>query len=99
MAYKENVTVLEEFSSNENQTAETRSEARGLVKALKELETAIMLDLWQTILERFQSTNVQLQKSGLCLNTAVKLLESLLHFVEDLRTQFDHSEAQGMAKH
>lgn len=97
-AYKENLNVLEELSSDENQPDETRAEASGLVKAMKEVETAILLEVWQTILGRFQSTNVQLQKSGLSLNTAVQLLESLLHFVEDLRSQFDEFEEKGMAK-
>lgn len=97
-AHKENITVLEELSTDHNQPPETRVEASGLLKGLKEIETVILLEVWDTVLERFQSTSIQLQKSGLSLNTAVALLESLLHFVEDLRSQFDDFEAKAMAK-
>lgn len=97
-AYKENVEVFEEISSDNNQTAETRAEASGIVKKLKEVETVILLEVWQAIMDRFQKTNLQLQKAGLSLNTAVQLMESLLHFVEDLRSQFDEFEKKGMAK-
>ncbi|XP_068240119.1 uncharacterized protein [Palaemon carinicauda] len=60
-AHKVNIIVLEEFSSDQNQPAETRAEASGLLKA-------------------------------------VTLLESLLQFVKDLRSQFDDFEAKAMAK-
>ncbi|XP_068240067.1 uncharacterized protein [Palaemon carinicauda] len=60
-AHKENIIVLEEFSSDQNQPAETRAEASGLLQA-------------------------------------VTLLESLLQFVKDLRSQFDDFEAKTMAK-
>lgn len=97
-AHKENIIVLEEFSSDQNQPAETRAEASGLLKGLKKLETVILLEVWDEVLERFQSASIQLQKSGISLNTAVTLLESLLQFVKDLRSQFDEFEAKAMAK-
>ncbi|KAK4300341.1 hypothetical protein Pmani_027458 [Petrolisthes manimaculis] len=97
-AHKENINVLEELSSDQNQPAETRAEASGLLKGLKKLETVILLEVWDTVLERFQSASIQLQKSGLSLNTAVTLLDSLLQFVKDLRSQFDDFESKAMAK-
>ena len=57
-AYKENLNVLDELSSDDNQPAETRAEASVLVKAMEEVERAILLEVWQTILDRYQSTNV-----------------------------------------
>lgn len=86
------------MSSEDNQSAETRAEASGLVKQMKEVETAILLKVSQTILGRFQKTNMQFHKVGLSLNTAVQLPESLLHFVKDLRSQFADFEQKGMAK-
>ncbi|XP_068203911.1 zinc finger MYM-type protein 1-like [Palaemon carinicauda] len=97
-AHKENIIVLEEFSSDLNQPAETRAEASGLLKGLKKLETVILLEVWDTVLEIFQSASIQLQKPGISLNTAVTLLESLLQFVKDLRSQFDDFEEKAMAK-
>lgn len=38
--YKENINVLEELSSDDNQPAETRTQASGIVRALKEVETS-----------------------------------------------------------
>ncbi|XP_068227950.1 uncharacterized protein [Palaemon carinicauda] len=96
--HKENIIVLEEFFSDQNQPAETRAKASGLLKGLKKLETVILLEVWDTVLERFQSASIQLQKPGISLNTAVTLLESLLQFVKDLRSQFDDFEAKAMAK-
>ena len=52
-----------------------------LIVRSKEVKTVIPLEVWQQILERFQCTNVHLQKCGLSLNIAVKLLESLLKVI------------------
>lgn len=65
---------------------------------MEEVEFAILLDVLQIVLERFQNTSVQLKKSGLSLNTTVQLLQSLLKLVEALRSQFDHFEEKGKAK-
>ena len=96
--YIANLAVLEELSTDENQTPESKAEATGLLRQLKEVETAILLEVWHTILDRFYRTNLQLQKAGLSLNTAVQLLKSLLKFVEYLRPRFDEFEQNGVEK-
>ena len=87
--YDENIIVLEELSADNNQPAETMAEASVIVRQLRAVEIAILMEVWHTIMDRFDKTNRQLQKAGLSLNTAVQLLESLLKFVEDLRPRFD----------
>ncbi|XP_028394506.1 uncharacterized protein LOC114518702 [Dendronephthya gigantea] len=81
-----------------DQSAETRNEASGLIKRLEKLETAILLKLWNDILQRFQKTSCSLQKASLPLNSAVNLLDSLLMFVEQLREDFDDYEKKGAEK-
>lgn len=44
-------------------------------KLLGELESALLIVIWNKILERFQKTSLSLQESGLTLNTMVHLLE------------------------
>ena len=96
--YDENIIVLEELSADNNQPAETRAEASGIVRQLRAVEIAILMEVWHTIMDRFDKTNRQLQKAGLSLNTAVQVLESLLQFVEDLRPRFDEFEHRGVEK-
>ena len=97
-AYKQTMSALEEFSLDNSQLAEARAEANGILKCMKGLEAVILLEVCQTILEIIHITNLQQQKAGLPLNTAVKLMQSLLHFVEELRPKFDDFEVKGMAK-
>ncbi|KAI6649537.1 hypothetical protein LOD99_6703 [Oopsacas minuta] len=66
----------------------TRLEAKGLAAIMNRLETGIMLQIWSTILIRFNKTSKCLQDASLDLNTATKLLESLKEFVHSLRSQF-----------
>ena len=89
---------LEELSADNNQPAESRAEASGIVRQFKAVGTAISLEVWHAIMERFDKTNLQLQNAGLPLNTAVQLLDSLLKFVEDLRPRFDEFEQRGVLK-
>ena len=64
----------------------------GLSKRVKELETSILLQASNTILERINNTSEQLQKKGLSLNSPIHLFESLLTFIKSLRDHFDDFE-------
>ncbi|KAF2885073.1 hypothetical protein ILUMI_21076 [Ignelater luminosus] len=71
----------------------TRSDATGLQKKLKRLETAILVIVWNTILDRFNSTSKKLQQSQIDLSTVVQLYDSLALFLQDMRNkQFSHYE-------
>ena len=52
LAYQEHIDLLQEISSSEETRGEVKSEAIGLSKRLKELESSILLQLWNIILER-----------------------------------------------
>ena len=81
--YNKNMSALEELLTNENQQWDSRLEAEGFVKKLQQLEVAILLELWETLLGIFQQTTLALQESGLPLNSAVHLLKPLLEFVKE----------------
>ena len=68
----------------------------GLLNHLEKLETAILLQLWNDILQQFQKTSCSLQKAGLSLNCAVNLLDSLLPFVQQLQEKFNDYEKKGV---
>ena len=95
LGYKKQINLLEEISMSDENRGEVRAEARGLVSRLRELETAILLQMWNVILDRVNKTSVMLQKEGLPLNTAVQLLESLLSFIDSLRDQYQRYETLG----
>uniref|UniRef100_H2YLB1 HAT C-terminal dimerisation domain-containing protein n=1 Tax=Ciona savignyi TaxID=51511 RepID=H2YLB1_CIOSA len=83
--YHENMSALEELQSDENQPRDSRLVAEGFLKKLQQLEVAILVEVWDTVLERFQKTTVH-------------LLESLLEFVRSQRSEFEYYEDKGIAK-
>lgn len=89
-------TTLETLSSDMEQKADCRNQAQSILKKLGELESAILVVFWNTILECFHKTSLSLQDPTVCLNVMVSLLESLADFVQTQRTMFDHYESQGI---
>ena len=61
---------------------------------MDQLENCILLELWETVLERFHKTSMKLQSANLDLNEAVALLESLMNYTT-LRDFFDDFEEKG----
>ena len=60
------------------------------------LETGFLTKLWDTILQRMNTTSKLLQSSTLDVNTAAVLLHSLKDFMESFRTEFSLFEEHGM---
>ena len=48
--YKTITSLLDKISGDDNENAKTRSEAQGLAKKMKKLETGMMAELWYRIL-------------------------------------------------
>ena len=69
-----------------------KSEAIRLSKRLKDLESSILLELWNIILERMNKTSKTLQTERLPFNNAVHLLKSLWGFVDSQCDRFDEFE-------
>jgi len=55
-------------------------------------ETALMTVVWHTILERFNATSLPLQKVDIDLISAVKLYDSLVTSLFQMRDRFDEKE-------
>ena len=90
--------LVETISDDKSQNAETRATAKGLATAFSNLETAVMTEVWDCILTRFNATSKSLQDSCVDLNTAFKDLKSLKSFVMSLRERFDEFEERAIVR-
>ncbi|XP_063802615.1 zinc finger MYM-type protein 1-like [Pseudophryne corroboree] len=86
--------LLHNMANDTSEREETCLEAKGLCTIMGQLENGIMVQLWSTILSRFNKTSHFLQDSRLDLNRATDILEALKMFVESLRSQFPELENQ-----
>jgi len=59
---------------------------------MERLKTALMTVVWHTILERFNATSLSLQNVDIDLISAVKLYDSRVTFLLQLRDRFDEKE-------
>lgn len=90
--YMEVKDALTEISNDENQKSLAKLESKALLKKMEKYDTALMTVLWNTVLQRMNATSKSLQKSDLCLTTAVALLQSLATFIQDVRNDFQKIE-------
>ena len=78
--------------------AQGSGDPRPRAKHMERLETALMTVIWQTILERFNATSLSLQKVEIDLLCAVKLYDSLVTFLLQLRLRERFDEMEEKAK-
>ena len=95
MGYMDIKNLLEVIFEDEEEKADARLEAKDLFSMMDQLETGIMVELWSTILERFNKTSKQLQNPKLDLNSATQMLESLKTFMQKIRPLFAEYEDKG----
>lgn len=88
--------ALNNISKDSQEKRETRSEASALCGKLDTLEIAFMAHFWDTILQRFQATSLQLQKHDIDIHTATQLLLSLRDFVAAQRDNFAFFEGSAL---
>ncbi|KAL7880981.1 hypothetical protein SRHO_G00032350 [Serrasalmus rhombeus] len=88
--------ALNDMSKDMEEKCVTRSEASALCDKLDTLETAFMAYFWDTILQRFQATSLQLQKHDIDICTATQLLLSLRDFVAAQRDNFEVFEGAAL---
>ncbi|CAM4513430.1 unnamed protein product [Leuciscus chuanchicus] len=85
-------SLLNIADDDEHQNLSKREEARALHKKMNKLEIALMCNMWNDILQRFQGVSTALQAVELDLCNAVDLVQSLHEYVAVLRDQFDSYE-------
>jgi len=92
--YRQFQSALEEISADENQNRETRNEADSLAEKMGTIEVALMCELWNDILQRFNCCSKLLQSATIELTPAICLLKSLNEFLHARRENFDFYEQQ-----
>uniref|UniRef100_H2YK99 DUF4371 domain-containing protein n=1 Tax=Ciona savignyi TaxID=51511 RepID=H2YK99_CIOSA len=79
--------AVQELQSDENQPRDSRLVAEGFLKKLQQLEVAILVEVWDTVLERFQKTSLTLQRSK--LPSVVKVYKETSKREKTRKRQFD----------
>lgn len=92
--YKEITTVLSKLSNSLDESAFTRNEASSLYEKFQKLETAINAVVWDAVLQRFNNVSKQLQNTNNTLECVLPLYDSLVHFVQFVRNNFDTYEKE-----
>ncbi|KAH3736508.1 hypothetical protein DPMN_043078 [Dreissena polymorpha] len=87
--YPEILTALIVKTTEPTKNPETKLTANGLNRRMEQLETALMITIWHTILERFNASSLCLQKIYIYLFNVVKLYNSLISFQLDTLDTFD----------
>ncbi|XP_026482761.1 zinc finger MYM-type protein 1-like [Ctenocephalides felis] len=92
------IIALKFIAENNNEKPTTRCQARGLLQKLQHLETAILVVVWNAILERFNAASKKFQDSKSNLSSVSQMYSSLALFLEDMRAkQFSEYEEKAKA--
>lgn len=92
------IDALDFLADNKDEKPTTRSEAIGLQRKLQHLETAILVIVWNVILDRFNAANKKLQGSHADLSSVIQIYGSLASFLQDIRNkQFSEFEEKAKA--
>ena len=90
--YSTIMQVLDNIVQDNQQKAECRQQARGLISTMTKLETGIMIIFWNQILQRFQPSSASLQSSGQDLSSACAVYESTYGYIQSLRSIYSDIE-------
>lgn len=82
-------TILQSLITKDDETADTKTQARTPRKNMEKLETVFFIIFWNDILMRINKTDKILQKESLSLSVAVKMFSSLILYIEVKRKNFD----------
>lgn len=86
--------TLFEMSENGNENAATKFEAKCLHKKIQSFENALLTVIWDTLLQRINSTSKTLQSVTCSIDSIVPLYESLISFVQNVRTDFGFDKCE-----
>ncbi|XP_060845176.1 uncharacterized protein LOC132924744 [Rhopalosiphum padi] len=80
------ISALKEIKNNDKQKAQTRCEAKGILKSLACFENNFMSIFWGD-LGRFNAVSKKLQSIDIDLYLVVELYESLIQYISNLRNE------------
>ncbi|XP_057663116.1 uncharacterized protein LOC130898084 [Diorhabda carinulata] len=81
------IVALNFIGENKDEKPATRAEAKGLQQKLQHLKTAILVIVWNAILDRFNSASKKLQDSQADLSSVIQIYRSLALFLQDMRNK------------
>ena len=87
--YSAILVTLSSLTTNDDENPSTKSEASVLLKKLQKFENILNIVVWDTLLQRFNKTSIDLQKTSFNLNKVTKLYKSLIEFTQNVRDNFD----------
>ena len=91
-SYSRIIDALNALSHDQSQKGDTKREAKNHTKKMKQLEFALMLVVWDEILQAFHRTSQRLQAKIANLSVCANLYVSLKTFLTQLRNEFDRLE-------
>ncbi|XP_050066902.1 zinc finger MYM-type protein 1-like [Aphis gossypii] len=94
LGYNEVLVALEDIRQDLNQNPITQNEARQLLSKLKKKETGVLTTVWNSILQRINSVNKDLQSSKINVSAIVPLYTSLIDFIQSIRENFTTYEEE-----
>ncbi len=86
--------ALKVIEENENEKAATRHEAKALRKKIGKFEIAVLIVVWDTVLQRLNSVNKSIQTSTGNISVLNNLYDSLISFIQSVRDNFIHYEEE-----
>lgn len=95
--YNEVLVALEDISQYLNQNPTTQNEARQLLSKLKKKETGVLTTVWNSILQRINIANKDLQSSKINVSAIVPLYTSLIDFIQSVRENFTMYEEEAFS--
>ncbi|CAM2108556.1 unnamed protein product [Caretta caretta] len=90
--------MLESIEDDESQKSATRKDAKILSDAMCTLETGILCEIWNDLLQPFSKCSLSLRSAQIDLSTAVNRTRSLGTVLQQRRDSFDEYEIQGAAR-
>ncbi|KAJ8890362.1 hypothetical protein PR048_009870 [Dryococelus australis] len=84
--------ALQFYQSDPCEKPLVRNEAWGILNSLHKLETALILEIWTYILERFQKVSESLHSVETLIEKVNRLYDSLVQYMETLREMCDDYE-------
>jgi len=84
------INALEKIEQDVTERPATRCEAKGIIKKINTLEMSFLSLFWGDILCRFNNCSKKLQSVEINLGTVIDIYQSLITYVNDLRTDEEY---------
>ncbi|KAF0703605.1 zinc finger MYM-type protein 1-like, partial [Aphis craccivora] len=91
------INALEKIEQDVTERPATRCEAKGIIKKINTLEMSFLSLFWGDILCRFNNCSKKLQSVEINLGTVIDIYQSLITYVNDLRTDEEYIRYSNIA--